>query len=209
MLSGAGAGSASGVQIIAPGESTGAGANPDNVAEPTLAPVEAVPATVEIAVYVTGEVQRPGVYRVPEGQRLTDVIDLAGGPTDSADLNRINLAAYVADAGHYRIPAVGESEQSAGIAGSDAGATDVSQSDVPQSGAAPAAAACATPVDINTATADCLQTLPGIGAVRAQSIVAHREQAGPFAAAAGIMEVSGIGEGIYGRIADMITVGSR
>ena len=62
--------------------------------------------------------------------------------------------------------------------------------------------------DINNTT-DCLETLPGIGSVRAESIVAHREQAGPFATAAGIVAVPGIGDGIYRRIANLITVTPR
>ena len=71
------------------------------------------------------------------------------------------------------------------------------------------APACVVPVNINTATAECLETLPGIGSVRAQSIVTHREQSGPFVTTGGITAVSGIGDGIYGRVADMITVGGR
>ena len=162
------------------------------------------PAPVDIAVYVTGEVVNPGVYTVAPGQRLTDVVNLAGGATENADLDRINLAAYVSDAAHYRIPAVGETDDgSAGVSAIATGADDTGTSD---DGAAPA---CAVPVNINTATAECLETLPGIGAVRAQSIVAHREQAGPFAAPDGITAVSGIGDGIYGRIADLITVSVR
>ena len=59
----------------------------------------------EIVVYVTGEVVNPGVYRLTAGQRLDAAIALAGGPTGQADLSRLNLAAYAADAAHYRVPA--------------------------------------------------------------------------------------------------------
>ena len=65
------------------------------------------------------------------------------------------------------------------------------------------------PININAATAECLETLPGIGTVRAESIVAHREQMGPFVVAEDIKAVSGIGDGIYQRIADMIAVDDR
>lgn len=163
------------------------------------------PVPVDIAVYVTGEVVNPGVYAVPAGERLTNVVELAGGATENADLDRVNLAAYVSDAAHYRIPAIGEaSDGAANTAGGDGTVSDVTGA--ANDGAAPA---CAVPVNINTATAECLETLPGIGSVRAQSIVAYREQAGPFVAADGITAVSGIGDGIYGRVADMITVGGR
>ena len=68
----------------------------------------------EIAVYLTGAVVKPGVYAMRPGQRLADALELAGGPTGDAALHRINLAAYLADAAHYRIPAVGEAEAPAG-----------------------------------------------------------------------------------------------
>ena len=175
----------------------------DNRHDETLAPLD-------IAVYVTGEVVNPGVYTVSAGERLTNVVELAGGATENADLDRINLAAYVSDAAHYRIPAIGEtSDGAANKAGGDAAAvagTGDAGTGTANDGAAPA---CAVPLNINTATAKCLETLPGIGSVRAQAIVAHREQAGPFVTTDGITAVSGIGEGIYGRVADMITVGGQ
>ena len=178
----------------------------------------------EIAVYLTGAVVKPGVYAMRPGQRLADALELAGGPTGDAALHRINLAAYLADAAHYRIPAVGEAEAPAvasppAAASPPSGAVAVAVAVAPVAGGSPAAvpaaassspaASCAKPLDINTATADCLQTLPGIGRVRAESIVAHRQQAGPFAAIEGITEVSGIGSGIYGQIAKLITAGPR
>ena len=157
-----------------------------------------------IVVYLTGEVVDPGVYTVEPGQRLASVVDMAGGPTENADLDRVNLAAYVADAAHYRIPALGETE------GEPVSSTAASSVDTgTTSGDVDAAGDCAVPIDINLATAECLETLPGIGTVRAASIVLHREQNGPFATADGITAVSGIGDGIYGRIANMITVGTR
>ena len=237
----------------------------------------------EIAVYITGAVARPGVYRVAFGARLDAVIARAGGASQDADLSRINLAAYVSDAAHYRIPSVGEPADggygipSAGVAGggdatgamaaanihtgsgavngsavgaggvsagefngSAAGAGVVSAGGVNINGAgagivssggvningagagivgtggvningagAGGAAACAAPIDINSATPDCLQTLPGIGRVRAETIVAHREEAGPFPSVESITAVSGIGNGIYGRIAGLITARPR
>lgn len=170
----------------------------------TAADPAATPVAPDIlAVYITGAVVHPGVYRVPSGQRLDDLLARAGGPADNADLERINLAAYLSDAAHYRIPAVDDSVQY----GAGAGNASV----VGDSGAAATASAasgpCAAPVDINTADAACLETLPNIGPSRAAAIVTHRRDAGPFAAAADITAVSGIGAGTYQRIADLITVG--
>ena len=183
----------------------------------------------EIAVYITGAVAKPGVYRVAPGQRLDEVIVLAGGATQDADLSRINLAAYVRDAAHYRIPAGASAAADAGTTAASAGASDASapgagvpDTGIPYAGApdtgesnAPADH-CAAPIDINSARSDCLQTLPGIGRVRAETIVDrredaetildHREDAGPFTSPEGITAVSGIGNGIYQQIAGLITV---
>ena len=189
------------VQILPPGNADGDG-NPDAVPAdpPAEQPAENGSGSDEIAVYVTGEVINPGVYTVAAGQRLDAVLTLAGGPTENADLNRVNLAAYVTDAAHYKIPAVAEGDSGDGQSAS--GETGEARVAVVDGG-------CAPPININTATAHCLETLPGIGRVRAESIVAHREQAGPFASAEGITAVSGIGDGIYQRIAPLITVNSR
>ena len=192
------------VRIIPPADAANVVASGGTDA-PVVARHDETPAPVDIAVYVTGEVVNPGVYTVPAGERLTNVVELAGGATENADLGRVNLAAYVSDAAHYRIPAVGESGDSAdSTAGGDVAVSH--GTGTANDGVAPA---CVVPVNINTATAECLETLPGIGSVRAQSIVTHREQSGPFVTPDGITAVSGIGDGIYGRVADMITVGGR
>ena len=189
-----------GIQIIAPEAS----AEPDTAGSPTAdtsAPAPSLAAPPEqITVYVTGEVIRPGVYTVEQGERLDAVLRLAGGPTEDADLNRINLAAYASDATHYDIPGVGEPAAPTGAS------VDASAPKAPE--AAPSEV-CQVPVNINTANAQCLETLPGIGGVRADSIVAHREQEGPFANPQAITDVPGIGEGIFRRIAEMITVAPR
>ena len=192
------------VQIIPPAGESAADGDAGTPGPTVDAQAVEVAVPVNMVVYITGEVVNPGVYTVLAGQRLADVVDLAGGPTNSADLERVNLAAHVTDAGHYRIPALGASDDvpvGFGLAATvqDERATSVAASVDP----------CAAPVNINTASAECLETLPGIGSVRAQSIVSHREKAGPFVSPDGITDVSGIGDGIYGRIADMITVGSQ
>ena len=192
------------VQIIPPVDAANAN-TPGGADAEVVAGHDETPVPVVIAVYVTGEVVNPGVYTVSARERLTNVVELAGGATENADLDRINLAAYVSDAAHYRIPAIGQTSD--GVANTAGGDTSVSDgTGAANDGTGPA---CAVPVNINTATAECLETLPGIGSVKAQSIVAHREQAGPFVTTDGITAVSGIGDGIYGRVADMITVDSR
>lgn len=199
------------VQIAPAPEPTASAAGTTGLAGTADNPAATPDAPDILAVYITGAVAQPGVYRVPAGQRLDDLLDLAGGPADNADLERINLAAYLSDAAHYRIPAVDDAAQ---YGGAMAPALPASNPDTAvvgdNAGAATASAAsgpCAAPVDINTADAACLETLPTIGSVRAAAIVTHRRDAGPFAAAADITAVSGIGAGTYQRIADLITVG--
>ena len=196
------------VQIApAPDAAEAAASAAGTVSDPTATPV----APDILAVYITGAVAQPGVYRVPDGQRLDDLLALAGGPADNADLERINLAAYLSDAAHYRIPAVDDAVQDGGAMAPALPASNPDTASVGNSGDAAATAAisgsCAAPVDINTADAACLETLPTIGSVRAAAIVTHRRDAGPFAAAADITAVSGIGAGTYQRIADLITAG--
>ena len=187
------------VRIIPPAAASSVAEPADAV--PDSRPADIFPAQPKIAVYLTGEVANPGVYVTTPDQRLDAVLQLAGGPTENADLNRVNLAAYVTDAAHYRIPAIADIDTDANATSAASPAGDAIPGE-------PAAVTCAVPVNINTATAECLDTLPGIGSVRAESIVRHREQAGPFVSADGITAVSGIGSGTYNRIADLITVSS-
>ena len=187
-----------GIQIIAPAE----GSEPDAVGSPSFTPpvetqTEVMPPQ-PITVYITGEVVNPGVYTIAEGERLNAALRLAGGATENADLSRVNLAAYATDAAHYRIPATG---------GEPVGAAEpLGDGSAPNPDAVGAPESCQPPVNINTASAQCLETLPGIGGVRAESIVAHREQEGPFASPQAITDVSGIGDGIFRRLAELITV---
>ena len=157
----------------------------------------------EITVYITGAVVNPGVYVTTADQRLDAVLKMAGGPTQHADLNRINLAVYVTDAAHYRIPSTDDADDS------PVNSAPYADNPVAEEPAEPTAALCAAPLDINTATAECLDTLPGIGAVRADAIVRHREEVGPFVSIDSITDVSGIGSGTYQKIADLITVSPR
>ena len=188
------------VQIIPPTEEVVEGALPATALSTQVGLGETVSAPTEIVVYITGAVVNPGVYPATSDQRLHDVVTLAGGPTDDADLASINLAARLADAGHYKIPSVDDMAPDAPALG---------EAKIAGRETLPTANPCAAPININTAAAECLETLPGIGTVRAESIVAHREQMGPFAAAEDIKAVSGIGDGIYRRIADMIAVADQ
>lgn len=138
----------------------------------------------ELAVYVTGAVASPGVYYLPEESRVQDALEAAGGPALNADLNRVNLAQRLHDEDHLYFPEVGE------------------ESLPPTSGMGSGA----TLININTASAPELETLPGVGPALAQSIVDHRETHGPFASVEEITEVRGIGQAILDEIRELVTV---
>jgi competence protein ComEA len=180
------------IQVIAPsaGE-TSALAQPDNRAT-------ALPAQVplDLRVYISGAVQDPGVYSLQPGDRLVDALEAAGGATAAADLTAVNLARRVQDEEYYYIPKVGETPPPV--------ATTTSGSALVESTSAGASNGL---IDLNTATAEALATLPGIGPVKAQAIIAYREQR-PFQSVDQITEVSGIGSATYEKIRGLITVGT-
>jgi competence protein ComEA len=136
-----------------------------------------------IVVHVAGEVHTPGVYTLPAGTRVNDAVEMAGGYTPEADLTRINLAAPLQDAMQVIVPAAGDYSV-AGAPGTDNNGL----------------------INLNTASPDALQTLPGIGPARAQSIVDYRESIGGFTQIEELMNISGIGNAIFNGLKDLITV---
>ncbi|MCF2706348.1 ComEA family DNA-binding protein [Arcanobacterium haemolyticum] len=141
----------------------------------------------DIVVYVSGEVQRPGLYHVPALSRVGDAVTHAGGLTDEADLAAINLASALDDGVHVHIPGVGESLPASGGAG---GATSTT----------------AAKVHLNSADAAQLETLPGIGPSLAQSILDWRNEHGKFAAVEDLLSVSGIGSATFDKLKDKVDV---
>ena len=154
--------------------------------------------TREICVYICGAVGRPGVYYLPGGSRICDVVEAAGGLAENAETRAVNQAAYLSDGEQIVIPT--EEEAGAFFSGNaaDTGMPDAAGSDRTGTTAG-------DPVNINTADASRLMTLPGIGEAKAAAIVAYRERNGPFGAIGDIRKVTGIGDGIYAKIRDRIT----
>ena len=148
-------------------------------AAPSVTPVRAAaparPAAAKLLVIdVAGAVRRPGLYRLREGSRINDAIAAAGGATAKAQLAAVNLAAPIADGEQIVVPGSG--------AGAPAAASP------PAAGSAPSA-----PLDLNSATLEQLEALPGIGPVTAQKILDYRQAHGPFHAVAELEGVPGIG----------------
>lgn len=153
---------------------------------PTPPPTpEATPTPRPLRVYVSGAVHQPDVYPLLPDSIVKDAIMAAGGATDDADLDRINLALPVADGQHVYVPRVGEENPPVQPPSSQPAAGDK--------------------VNINTADSTALDSLPGIGPALAQRIIDYRQQHGPFARLEDIMEVSGIGPGTFEKLRDLIT----
>ena len=152
----------------------------------TLRPV---PTDKPIVVHITGAVPRPGVYALPQGARIQDGISAAGGFLAEADKTNINLAELLEDGQKLDVPYI-------------EGGSPVITTPVPE-----VVTSTTELININTATAAELDTLPGIGPTTAQKIIDYRTQNGPFVNAEDIINVSGIGPGTYERIKTLITVG--
>ena len=149
------------------------------------------PTEKPLVVHITGAVPRPGVYALPEGARVQDVISAAGGFLAEADKQFINLARILEDGELLEIPYA-------------EGFSPVIPTPIPDL-VLPGSESDL--VNINTAASFELESLPGIGPTIAQRIVDYREQNGPFLSIEDIVNVSGIGPGIFERIKDLITVG--
>jgi competence protein ComEA len=150
-----------------------------------------------IVVHAAGAVRQPGLYRLGRDARVADLLDAAGGPTLETDLDRLNLAAPLADGQRLYVPRKGEVSPPA--VGPDGGATG--------GGAGSGAPEATGPLDLNTATAEQLDTLPGVGPATAAAIVSHRERNGPFATVDGLLDVRGIGPAKLEALRDLVTVG--
>ena len=158
---------------------------------PARASATASPAI--LIVHVAGQVRRPGVYEFREGDRVVDAIDAAHGPRKHADLDALNLAAPLTDGQQVLVPAAATGPAVAG-GGPSGGAT----------GGAPAASGGL--VNVNTASAEELEALSGIGPVLAQAIIDYRTDNGPFPTVDALLDVSGIGPATLEEIRDQVTV---
>ena len=162
-------------------ESVGQGAlAADNSAVDTDGSVQS--ATAEIRVYVCGAVEAPGVVALPEGSRAEDALLAAGGFAETAWRDYVNLAERVTDGQKLYFPTLEEADSLVAQESSDGR------------------------VNINTADAAVLCTLPGIGEARAKDIIAYREANGVFESCEDIMKVPGIKTSVYSKISDRITV---
>lgn len=156
-------------------------------------------------VYVCGAVCVPGVYALEQGSRIYEALALAGGLTGEASVSAVNQAETVRDGQMIYIPT--EEEVQKGIVLSAETASGGSWTDSSALGSgADSSMDSDSRLNLNTATASELMTLPGIGQTKADSILAYREKHGEFSSVEEIMNVDGIKEGVYNRIKDSIKV---
>ena len=144
-----------------------------------------------IIVHVAGSVAMPGIYELVEGDRAADALEHAGGALPEADLDRINLAAVLSDGQQLFVPAQGEA-----VPATAGGALGVG-TDVGGSGQL---------ININTADAEQLQQLDGVGEKTAQKIIAYRREVGGFSSVEELMEVPGIGPAKFEGMKDKVRV---
>lgn len=162
--------------------------------------LQPAPTKEPIAVHVIGAVPRPGLYEFAKGARVQDAIDAAGGLLASANIGAINLAAPLEDGQQLNIPYKTGQEPAANdnnanslvLPGSTEEPANTSQDNKDL-------------ININTASAEELDSLPGIGPTLAQRIIAYREENGPFQTIEDIVNVSGIGSSTFENIKDLIT----
>lgn len=155
---------------------------------PAVAPAaSSAPPEAMVVVQAAGAVVRPGLYRLPPGTRVDDLVTAAGGLATDADADRINLAAPLTDGQKVYVPRIGEAVPAdAGSGGS--------------------ASAAPEPIDLNTATAAQLDALPGVGPSTAQAIVEYRSQHGRFRSVDDLLNVRGIGPAKLEQIRPLVRV---
>lgn len=143
----------------------------------------------EVTIFISGEVNNPGVVTINSDKRLADAVNKLGGFTQDADLNKINLAMKIEDEKHYIIPKIGENIETS----NDDNNLDIKGEEN-------------NLVNINEADIKELDSLPGVGEATATKIINHREENGKFKAIEEIKNVNGIGDKKYENIKDMITI---
>ena len=144
-----------------------------------------------IYVQVAGAVHKPGVYKLPEGSRVFQALELAGGVTADAQLKSLNQAAPVSDGEMIWVMTVEEAAAQPVQMGETSGNGSEGEDGK---------------VNLNTATKEELMELPGIGAAKAASILAYREANGSFTKIEDLMKIEGIKEGVFSKIEDYVIV---
>jgi len=176
-----------------------------------VAPLSTMPTSLTVRIHVAGAVVHPGVYSVSSSARVVDAVAAAGGATSRADLERINLAQIIVDTEQVFVPSRATRTTKITVAPR----LRPSRTTVPVSvptipGAMPIIGApntTMTPlINLNSATSDQLDTLPGVGPSTAKAIISYRNRKGPFGKVEDLLNVPGIGPSKVAALRDQVTV---
>jgi competence protein ComEA len=176
-----------------------------------VAPLSTLPTPLTVRIHVAGAVVRPGVYTVSSSARVVDAVKAAGGPTSRADLERINLAQTIVDTEQVFVPSRATRTTKITVAPR----LRPSRTTVPVSvptipGAMPIIGVPNTTmtslINLNSATSDQLDTLPGVGPSTAKAIISYRNRKGPFGKVEDLLNVPGIGPSKVAALRDQVTV---
>lgn len=149
-----------------------------------------------ISVYVCGQVHKPGVYELTEDARVVTAIEAAGGAYEDADLSYLNLADHISDGAKIYVPSF---EETVDV---DRLIRDPARSEISDAGA-PSGSQL---LNLNTAAKEELMMLPGIGASKAEAIIAYRESVGRISSPDELMNIPGIKDGVYSKFKDKVCV---
>lgn len=189
------------------GSATATGATSAVSAAPSVPGAGRTPsATATVVVHAAGAVVRPGLVSLRGPVRVADVVAAAGGLTADADLDALNLAAPVEDGQRVFVPHRGAGAPA--VADVDPAPPPNVVSGGRRGSGGPGGGASASGddvVDINTATADQLEDLPGVGPATAAAIVEHRSRRGPFRSAEQLLDVPGIGPAKFAAMRDRVS----
>ena len=151
------------------------------------------PTPSPLMIDISGAVKTPGVYQLPQESRMQGVIQMAGGLIPDANTSAVNMAARLMDGQKIIIPLEGEE-------------IPITKSNPVEEISGATSVADMQPININTATQEELETLPGIGPSKAAAIIEYRSSHGPFTTLEDILEVSGIGEKTLDGFKDWIVI---
>lgn len=152
-----------------------------------------------IIVHVIGEVENPGVVELEEGSRIIDAIEKAGGKTEEADLSKINLAYIIEDGVQIYVPRIGDDMNTITQISEEAGLGIITQTEKQEDNKT-------IKININTASLEKLQSLPGVGSSTAQKILDYKKEHGSFKTIEELKNVKGIGDSKFSTLKDYVVV---
>ncbi len=196
-----------------PGQASAGAASPARTVPTRTAPATGPPGDGDVVVHVAGAVRHPGVYALPAGSRIQQALGAAGGALPDGVPDALNLAAVAVDGTQILVPTRAQVLAGTGGAGTGGtgtgGAAGAGTGGAAGTGAAPGQGPAGTPgalLNLNTATAEQLDALPGVGPVLAARVVAWRTDHGPFTSVDELDAVSGIGPKMLANIRPLVTV---